>query len=59
LRMECVNPRGKCIPRNTPRVNGSTGLGEGRRQPRKEWAGAAARVGCADKGKKNRKGFDF
>jgi hypothetical protein len=35
--MECTNQRGKGIPRNTPRVNGPTGLSEGMRQPRKEW----------------------
>jgi hypothetical protein len=64
----------KCIPRNTPRVNGPTGPVEGRRQPRKEWVsaleeeegGRCGRVGqkakwvsWADKGKENKKGFDF
>jgi hypothetical protein len=50
-RMEGMNQRGKCIARNTPRVNGPTGPGEGRRQPRKEWADTVARVGWDDKRK--------
>jgi hypothetical protein len=64
----------KHIPRNTPRVNGPIGSGEGRRQPRKEWASTvkeeeggrwgqvgqnAEWAGRADKGKENKKGFDF
>jgi hypothetical protein len=51
-RMEGTNPRGRRIPRNTPTVNGPTGPGEGRRQPRKEWVNATAWAGSADKGKK-------
>jgi hypothetical protein len=52
-RMEGTNQRGKRISRNMPRANWPTRPGEGRRQPRKEWASAAA---WADKGKKL-KGF--